>query len=282
MDSGSSRKENLQKIRNYVEQAARMGAELIVLPETADYIGEDFEGQAWEPGQAESFFGALAQQMQVYLHCGSITEQAAQGLPYNTTLFAMPDGKCGCVYRKLHLFDVDAKEKAVYQESAQIRPGNAIRVLETPVGMLGFGICYDIRFPELFRVLALNGAQILTVCANFTAATGREHWEPLLRARAIENGCYVFAANQTGTKPRFEAYGHSMLIDPWGTVLACCGRGEDIAVAEVDLEAVSRVRAQIPSLANRRSDLYELCAAVEVLRNSSDRSLHSAAKTVRT
>jgi predicted amidohydrolase len=160
-------------------------------------------------------------------------------------------------YRKLHLFDVQLKNGSHYKESSCTAAGDALVVTDSPAGMLGLSICYDLRFPELYRHLAQEGARILVIPAAFTLHTGKEHWEPLLRARAIENQCYVVAAAQTGKhNDRRETYGHAMIIDPWGTVVAQCSDGPGLAVADVSAEFLDDVRRRIPVWTHRRTDVY--------------------------
>lgn len=198
------------------------------------------------------------------MHCGSITVNDESGRTFNRTMIFAPDGRCMGSYDKLHMFDVEAGDGASYRESSQICAGECIAVAQTQAGMLAPAICYDIRFGEMFRLMALAGAQVVCVSANFTAPTGKDHWEPLLRARAIENGCYVLAANQTGSKPAFEAYGNSMIIDPWGNIIAHGGKCEEVLCATIDLNYVNQTRRQIPSLANRRRDIYQLEGRVDI------------------
>lgn len=264
MDSQDDRRCNLHKIEQYTAGAASAGAQLVVFPETVDYIGVDMRSNAWNQEEAEKFFGELAAGYGIYVHCGSVTVNAESGRTCNRTMLFAPDGRCMGSYDKLHMFDIEAGQGASYKESSQICAGESIAGAKTELGTLGLAICYDIRFGEMFRLLALAGAQVLCVCANFTAPTGKEHWEPLLRARAIENGCYVLAANQTGSKPAFEAYGNSMIIDPWGKVIARSSNREEIIYVTVDLDYVNQIRRQIPSLSNRREDIYQLKGRVDI------------------
>ena len=257
MDSNNNREENLKKIEAFTKKASNLGANLAVFPETADYIGTDYAKNSWALEQAKAYFSKLAKTYNLYLHCGSITESTADK-PYNTTLFFAPDGNCIADYRKLHMFDIQVTDGVSYKESDSISKGNKISIIKTPLATIGFAICYDIRFPELFRLMAAGGAEIFCICANFTMPTGKDHWETLLRARAIENGCYVIAANQIGIKPNFQAYGNSMVIDPWGTVIARCSNREEIITADIDLDYLHQIRAQLPSLYNLREDIYQL------------------------
>jgi predicted amidohydrolase len=182
----------------------------------------------------------------------------ADARPYNTALLFGPDGSLLTTYRKLHLFDATPDETAApYRESGAVAQGDTLVTSEVEGLKLGLATCYDLRFPELFRALALRGAEIFLLPAAFTMETGRDHWEPLIRARAIENGCYLIAAGQVGTfPPGRTTYGHSMVVDPWGTILAQAPDNPAVVVSEIDLDRVGDVRRRIPSLANRRADIY--------------------------
>lgn len=263
MDSGSNRKENLSKIETYIEKAVHMGAAFVILPETADYIGPDFTRNSWRIEEAEEFYGSLAEKYKIYLHCGSITEQTDQK-PRNTTLFFEPSGACLGHYSKLHMFDIQVENGPFYKESDAIQSGNRIAVAKTSIGTFGFAICYDIRFGEMFRLMAQNGARVFCICADFTWNTGKAHWETLLRTRAIENTCYILASNQTGKKHAYTAFGHSMIIDPWGNIMKRCREGEQIITAELDMDDVNQIRQQLPSLKNIRQDIYQLSGSVEI------------------
>lgn len=259
MDSQDNEQQNMQKAAAFIRQAAQADAKLIVFPETMDYIGKGLKSHAKSiPGEWDFFFGEQAKKYGVYLHAGSITERNEVGNPWNTSLLFAPDGRCIAKYRKLHLFDVEVADGPRYQESKTISAGNEIVVVDTEVGKMGVSICYDLRFPELFRIQSLEGAELLILAANFTHATGEKHWKPLLQARAIENSCYVLACNQCGKKTAFEAHGHSMVIDPLGEIIAEAQMEECCLIAEIDLEKVKKAREQIPSLKNRRDDIYEL------------------------
>ncbi len=259
MDSGADRPKNLGKAQGLAAQAAAKGANLLMFPETADYIGPDFSGNACEPeGETIRFFQALAREHGVYLLAGSVTERCPQGRPANTSFFFNPEGKRIARYRKLHMFDVDIADGPAYRESDEIQPGDEIVVAQTRLGNFGFAICYDLRFGEMFRLMARAGAQVILLPANFTRETGMAHWETLIRARAIENGCYVAACGQTGPKGAFEAYGNSMVADPWGRIIARAGEEETVLLADVDLSYGEHVQSQIPVLPNLRKDIYNL------------------------
>lgn len=259
VDSQEDRQMNMQLIQEGIYTAVQQGAEFVILPETAEYIGPDMAGNATTiPGYLTRFYSSLARKFGIYLHCGSMTVRAQNGRTYNKSLLFGPEGNILAEYDKLHMFDVDGE--VAYRESSEITQGSNIVLAETPLATFGFSICYDIRFPELYRVMTLAGASVMLVAANFTKATGRAHWEPLLRARAIENGCYVIAACQCGDKYAFEANGHSMIISPRGEILVETGEGMEVITAVLDPNEVINARNEIPSLMNRRDDLYDLSA----------------------
>lgn len=262
MDSGPDMNENMRLAEQYVREAAEQGAKLILFPETAEYVGVDFSGHASAvPGYVSRRFSSLAKRYGVYLHCGSMTVRRSHGRPTNTSFLFGPDGETIAEYSKVHMFDVAVKGAVSYLESREICPGSEIVLADTGIGMFGLSICYDIRFPEMYRLMASSGADVFLVAADFTKATGERHWETLLRTRAVENGCYVLAANQCGTKARFEAYGHSMAIGPDGEILAEADDTPQILLVELDPEQLERARQEIPSLENRREDLYQLNSA---------------------
>ena len=174
----------------------------------------------------------------------------------NTLMLINPYGEIVCKYSKLHMYDVEVENGPSYKESDDITPGENIVLVDTPFGRWGFAICYDIRFPELFRIMAVNGAELIFTPASFSAETGVCHWETILRTRAIENSLYIAAPDQIGQKPKTTAYGHSLIIDPWGNVIADAGTDENVIIAEIDREYLQSVRKQLPSLSNRREDIY--------------------------
>ncbi len=259
MDSGQDRRKNFEKARELAGEAAARQANLILFPETVDYIGPDFRGNASDPsGETVCFFQELSRRHGVYLLAGSVTEKRPGGRPANASFLFNPEGKKIACYRKLHMFDVDIADGPAYRESDEIQPGNEIVVVRTRLGVFGIAICYDLRFGEMFRLMARAGAQVILLVANFTRETGQAHWETLIRARAIENGCYVAACAQTGQKSAFWAYGNSMVTDPWGRVIARAGDQEAVLTADVDLAYGKHVQRQIPSLKNTREDIYNL------------------------
>jgi deaminated glutathione amidase len=251
-----------------VRGAARDGAELIVLPEKWTAIGsEESLRAAAEPldGEAITWARAIASELAVELVAGSVLERLAGDSRKlaNTSVHIDAAGEIRASYRKLHMFDVEVAGR-VYRESELELPGEEIVLsrtgssgLQDDGAGLGLTICYDLRFPELYRILAVRGAQLITVPAAFTLATTRDHWEVLLRARAIENQLYVIAANQFGPHPADQhSGGRSMVVDPWGVVLAQAPDGEGYILAEADLERMRRIRTSLPSLANRREEAY--------------------------
>jgi predicted amidohydrolase len=257
MASGPDRTANLARASALVREAAARGATLVALPEVFLWRGpRDEEATAAEqvPGALTATLGALARELGIHLVAGSVLEASSGAArAYNTSCVFGPTGDLLARYRKLHLFDVDLPGRVAVQESATRAPGDAVVTVPTPLGSLGLSICYDLRFPELYRALVRAGADVLLVPSAFTFPTGAAHWEVLCRARAIENQCYVVAPNQTGQSPHgFADYGDSLIVDPWGRVLARAGDGEGVVTAEVDLDYLARVRRELPCLAHAR------------------------------
>jgi predicted amidohydrolase len=260
INSTAEKARNLAIAEALVRAAAADGAELIGLPEKWNLLADGDELAAGaEPLDGPSLTAARgwARSLGVHVLAGSISERVGDGeKPFNASVLIGPDGEDLAVYRKIHMFDVDAGGVS-YRESAHEQAGGEIvtaSVGDVPVGLT---VCYDLRFPELFRILAVRGARLLTVPAAFTAATGRDHWEVLLRARAIENAAFVLAPGQVGqAPPHFQSYGRSMIVDPWGVVLATAPDEECFVAADLDLAAQERVRAAVPALANRRPVAY--------------------------
>jgi predicted amidohydrolase len=254
---------NLEAADRLTRAAAADGAELIVLPERLDLRGsaDDYArgAQTLEDHSAVAWAKRTARELGVDLIAGSIAERReGHDRVANTSVHAGPDGELKAVYRKIHMFDVEVGG-VEYRESEHSEPAGEIVLSETANGVkLGLTICYDLRFPELYRILALRGARIVTVPANFTRVTGEAHWEVLLRARAIENQVFVIAPGQgRGDGPEGDSYGNSMIVDPWGEVLArAAGEGEAVVTAELDLARQDQIREKLPSLANRVEAAY--------------------------
>jgi predicted amidohydrolase len=272
MKSGPDKAANVAEASARIREAAAAGAQLIALPEVFAWRGpherERLEAETI-PGPTTDRMSALAREVAVHLVAGSILETrtqpahrasdapiagVAEALPFNTTTLFGPDGSLLALYRKIHLFDVDLPGRVTIRESDSRAPGTEVVSVDTALGRIGLAVCYDLRFPELFRSLADAGSEIVVMPSAFTRPTGQAHWEPLLRARAIENQCFVVAPNQFGAGSQgFSNYGNSLLIDPWGVVLA---RGADdeasVVSARFDADVLERVRRELPSLTHRR------------------------------
>lgn len=257
LNARDDRKANLAAAAALVERAAAAGADLAILPEYVDYLGPAAGLPEPEPvdGEVGSFFADVARRLGIWLIAGSFHEAGPDPAhTWNTSLVFDRSGALAASYRKIHLYDVEIPGRVSYLESATVAPGDQPVVVDVEGLRVGLSICYDLRFPELYRQLATEGAaQLLVVPAAFMMHTGRDHWEVLLRARAIENQCFVAAAGQTGDhEPGRTCFGRSMVIDPWGTVLSQVPDGSGFAVADLDLERLRTIRAELPSLANRR------------------------------
>jgi predicted amidohydrolase len=253
---------NVARAAELADTAAADGARLVALPEYLQYRGDDdgFRASARAiPGPHTAPFSEVARRRDAWILVGSTAETSPDPRrPYNTSALIAPDGTIAATYRKIHLFDVAVDDGPVDTESARVTAGDSLVTADVDGTMLGLTICYDLRFPELYRALALAGARILTVPANFTERTGRDHWEVLLRARAIENAAFVLAPSQIGGPPGQPAYGRSMVIDPWGTIVAQAPDTVAIVHATLDLTRVDAVRRGIPVLANRRPHAYRI------------------------
>src|SRR5262245_47721882 len=257
MASGSRRDANLERARVLVEEAASRGAQLVVLPEVFAWRGPRAEEAAHAesiPGPTTDAMAAVARAARIHLCMGSILERApGEQRSFNASCLLGPTGDLLARYRKVHLFDVDLPGRVTVRESEARAPGDQVVVVSTELGVLGLSICYDLRFPELYRRLVRAGAEVLLVPSAFTFTTGAAHWDVLCRARAIENQCYLLAADQTGTSPHgFADYGDSLIADPWGTVVARAGHGEGVALAEIDRGYLARVRSELPCLDHSR------------------------------
>jgi predicted amidohydrolase len=257
MTSGADKAANLDAATTLIRRAAACGAKFVGLPENFSWMGPESEREAGaEPleGPTLARLAALARELSITLLGGSVLEPGAPGNRlYNTSVLFGPDGTALAVYRKIHLFDVEVGDGQTYHESKVVAPGTEVVVAETALGKVGLSVCYDLRFPELYRRHADEGAVLLTVPAAFTLATGKDHWEVLLRARAIENQAYVFAPAQQGRHPKDRmTWGHAMVVDPWGLVTARCSEGPGFALGQFDPELVARVRRTLPALQHRR------------------------------
>jgi predicted amidohydrolase len=252
---------NLETADRLVRRAAHDGARLVVLPEKWSVLGRgaDLRDGA-EPldGPAVTWARGAARELEIDLVAGSVSERVdGEEKLRNTSLHIGPDGEVKATYRKVHMFDVEV-EGTVYRESDHEAPGDEAVLSVTDDGVeLGLTICYDVRFPELYRILAVRGARIITIPAAFTVPTTRDHWEVLVRARAIEDQCFVIAANQVGEHVEgLRSGGRSMIVDPWGLVLAQAADSETVITADLDLDAQDAIRTGLPSLANRRPEAY--------------------------
>jgi len=257
MSSGSNRAANVARATELVREAAARGARLVVLPEVFAWRGPRGEEAAVAepvPGATTETLAVLAGALGVWLCAGSLLERVpGEDRAYNTSCLFDPHGALVARYRKIHLFDVELPGRVSVRESATRVPGGEVVALPTELGTLGLSVCYDLRFPELYRRLVRAGAEILLVPSAFTFPTGAAHWEVLCRARAVENQCYVIAPDQTGTSPHgFLDWGDSLIVDPWGRVLARGGEGEGVVTAEVDRAYLARVRRELPCLTHAR------------------------------
>jgi deaminated glutathione amidase len=257
MTSTSNKSANLEKAERMIRLAAARGARLVGLPETFNWRGK----RAEEASAAENLDGdtltamaKLAQELEIHLLAGSITEHVpGENRRYNTSVLFAPNGARIAVYRKIHLFDIDLPGRVTVKESEVKIPGSEVVTAATEIGTVGLSVCYDVRFPELYRRLVYAGANILTIPSAFTFPTGEAHWEVLIRARAIENQCYVLAPAQFGINVHgFADYGNSIIVDPWGRVLARAADQEGVLAAPLDMEYLERVRRELPSLAHAR------------------------------
>ena len=261
MNSQDDKEGNLARAERLIEEAARKGAEVVVLPEMFNFLGPDeqqLSNAEGIPGPTIQRMIAQSTQHGIYLLCGSILEKTDEdNKVFNTSVLLSPHGDVIATYRKLHLFDVEIGGGPIYRESAIVKPGSEIVTAETTLAKFGLSICYDLRFPELYRRLGIMGAQVVFIPAAFTLYTGKDHWEPLLRARAIENQIYVIASAQIGSHPPDkQCYGKSMIVDPWGIVTAQASDKEMIIYSDLDLTYQEKVRTEMPSLAHRREDVF--------------------------
>lgn len=261
MNSRDDKAANIETALDLIDRAAGTGARLIALPEVWTYLGPtegNYDAAESVPGPTLDRLADRARRHGVYLHAGSVYERV-EGDPRlrNTSAVFDPDGNLIATYRKMHLFDVVLDGVATYRESETVAAGEEITTLDVDGMTVGLAICYDLRFPELFRLLALRGAEMVILPAAFTMTTGKDHWEVLIRARAIENGLFMVAPAQLGQHPPGNwSYGRSLIVDPWGTILATALDAETVITADLDRARLQQIRRQIPSLANRMPEHY--------------------------
>lgn len=252
--------ENLRRAEAALRQAAAQGAQLAMLPEMFNcpyenpcfpVYGEPAGGETWQ------FLSRMARELGLYLAGGSVPELEGERV-YNTCYFFSPEGEELARHRKVHLFDIDVPGGQRFKESDTLTAGNQITVVDTPLGKIGLAICFDIRFSELFRVMGAKGAQVILVPAAFNMTTGPVHWELAFRSRAVDNQCFVAGCSPArDTQASYVAYGHSLVCNPWGTVLAQLDEKAGVQVVALDLDDLAKYRGQIPILSGRRTDLYE-------------------------
>jgi deaminated glutathione amidase len=257
MAAGSDKAANLERAERLIRLAAARGANLVGLPETFNWRGKrSEEAAAAEPLEGESLaaISRLARELSLHIVAGSITEHApGESKRYNTSVLIGPDGTRLAVYRKIHLFDIDLPGRVTVKESDVKLAGGEVVSARTPRGTIGLSVCYDLRFPELYRRLTFAGAELITVPSCFTFPTGEAHWDSLIRARAIENQAYVIAPAQFGTNVHgFSDYGNSMIVDPWGRVIGRASDQEGVVIAPIDLDYLARVRRELPALNHAR------------------------------
>jgi len=267
LNSGTEKADNIETAERLVARAASTGADLVLLPEKWNAIGSaDTLRRAAEPledGETVEAMREWARTHGITIVGGSITEQReGREKLSNTSVVIDPSGDVVAAYRKIHMFDVEVGGQ-VYRESEAEEPGEETNVCDAEGWRVGLTVCYDLRFPELYRILALQGAELVTVPAAFTLYTGKDHWELLLRARAVENQCYVLAASEWGVhEGGKQSYGRSSIVDPWGVVLAQAPDEDCVIAAEIDKARLEQVRHDLPSLANRQPAAYRWPAGV--------------------
>ena len=258
VNAGNEIAQNVDVASGLIRSAALEGAELISLPECVALLESDREALFRKSFKQDDHpalrqFRALAVDLGVWLHVGSLAVLSSGGRIWNRTLLLDPHGSVEATYDKIHMFDVELSERETYRESATYQPGDAAVVANLPWGRAGLTICYDVRFPSLFTGLANAGAEIIAVPSAFARTTGQAHWHVLLRARAIETGCWVFAAAQCGDHSGGrKTFGHSLIVDPWGEIVAEAAEEPAVIIADIDLSRVAAARRSIPTLANAR------------------------------
>ncbi|WP_413205052.1 carbon-nitrogen hydrolase family protein [Rhodospirillum sp. A1_3_36] len=255
---------NVEAASALVRQAREEGADMVFMPENVtmmEWGRKNIQSKAMpeEDHVGLAAFRDLARDLKIWLHCGTLAVSVGDGMVANRTYVVDGDGAIRARYDKIHMFDVNLANGETYKESSTFRPGDEAVVVDIPFGRLGLAICYDLRFPHLFRTLAKAGADYLTIPAAFTRTTGQAHWHVLQRARAIETGCYVISPAQTGTHAEGrQTYGHAVIVDPWGTVLADAGEDPGIILARVDPEKIAEARGMVPALTHDRAFALEV------------------------
>ena len=256
------KEENLKKAEVMIRRAVKdFQPAIVVLPEmfNCPYSNDYFPSYSEEyPGESTSKLSDLAKELKVYIVGGSIPEKEQEKI-YNTTFVFNPEGKVVAKHRKMHLFDIEIEGGITFKESDTLGAGREITILDTPYCKIGIAICYDMRFPELMRILSEKGAEVIIIPAAFNMTTGPAHWDPLIKIRALDNQVYFVAASPArNLEAVYHAYGHSTIINPWGNIVARADAGEEIICGEIDLDYVSKIRSQLPLLKHRRRDVYEL------------------------
>lgn len=251
---------NIKKALDMIETSANNKSNLVILPEmfNCPYDNSKFKEYAEERNHSKTLkaISEIAEKFNIYIVAGSIPE-SEEGKIYNSNFIFDKNGKIAGSHRKMHLFDIDIPGKITFKESETLSAGNQITVIETDICKIGVAICYDMRFPELLRIMALKGAELIAIPGAFNMTTGPAHWETLIRARAIDNQLYMAAASPAKNEElSYVAYGNSMVADPWGKVLARAGENEEIIYADIDLSRIKEVREELPVLKNRREDIY--------------------------
>lgn len=263
MVSSAEVADNLQQAEKLITQAREEQADLVLLPENFAFMGLHEAdklsiAETYGDGPIQKKMSELAKRLGIWIIPGTIPLKSTDSKVRASCLVYDEKGKCAARYDKIHLFDVNVSSKEAYQESLSVESGHDLALVDTPIGKIGLTVCYDLRFAELYQELMRCGAQVFTVPSAFTAVTGLAHWEVLLRARAIENLCYVLAANQGGRHENGRStYGHSMIVDPWGKVLTQKEAGNGIVIADIDLQSQKELRRTFPCLEHHVLNLKE-------------------------
>lgn len=262
MNVVDNKKSNIEKAINMIRTAKEKKADIVILPEmfNCPYENEKFIEYAETKNNSPTLklISKLADDLNIYILAGSIPEKKKNKI-YNSSYFFDSNGKIIANHKKMHLFDIDVKGKIRFMESDTLNAGNNFTIADTPFGKIGIGICYDIRFIELGRILTLDGAKILIYPGAFNLTTGPAHWELLFRSRALDNQVYTIGvAPALNKNSNYKSFGHSIIASPWGDIIAECGYDEELKVVDIDLDKIDKVRKEIPVLKNRRDDLYKI------------------------